>query len=103
MLQEDGYDGLDRTNRRYTAAMNLNYIPELDVSKELNSELATRYMQLIGFLRWVIELGCNDIYTEVSILSQYSALPRKGRIDALYGIFAYMRKKMKTCITFDPD
>ena len=33
MLQEYGYDGLDQTNRRYTAAMDPNYRPELDVSK----------------------------------------------------------------------
>ena len=44
MLQEDGYDGLDRTIRQYTASTNPNYTPELDVSKDLNSELATQYM-----------------------------------------------------------
>ena len=60
-------------------------------------------MQLIEVLRWAIELGHIDIHTEVAILSQYSALPRKGRLDALYGIFAYMRKKLKYCIAFDPD
>ena len=60
-------------------------------------------MQLIGLLRWEIELGCIDIHTEVAILSQYSALPREGYLDALYGIFAYMRKKLKSCIVFDPD
>ena len=43
MLQEDGYDELNWTNRQYTAAMNPNYRPEWDVSKEFNSEIATRY------------------------------------------------------------
>ena len=33
MLQEDGYDGLDKTNRQYTSAMDPNYRPELNVSK----------------------------------------------------------------------
>ena len=60
-------------------------------------------MQLIGLLRWEIELGCIDIHTEVAILSQYNALPRKGHLDALHGIFAYMRKKLKSWIDFEPD
>ena len=83
--------------------MDPNYRPELDVSKKNSSELATRYMQLVGVLCWAIELGQFDIHTEVAILSQYSELPRKGRLGALYGIFAYMRKKMKSCIYFYPD
>ena len=33
MLQEESYDGIDQTNRWYTAAMNPKYRPELDVSK----------------------------------------------------------------------
>ena len=33
MLQEDGYDVLDQTNRQYTVAMNPNCRPELNVSK----------------------------------------------------------------------
>ena len=60
-------------------------------------------MHLIGVLRWAIELGRIDIHTEVAILYQYNALPREGHRDALYGIFAYMRKKLKSCIAFDPD
>ena len=60
-------------------------------------------MHLIGVLRWAIELGRIDIHTEVAILYQYNALPREGHRDALYGIFAYMRKKLKSCIDFEPD
>ena len=60
-------------------------------------------MQLVGVLCWAIELGRIDIHTEVAILSHYSALPREGQLDALYGIFAYMRNKLKSCIAFDPD
>jgi hypothetical protein len=35
-----------------------NYKPELDVTDELEAELASRYMQLIGILRsWAVEIG----------------------------------------------
>ena len=60
-------------------------------------------MLLIGVLCWVIELGRININTEDAILSQYSAQPCKGRLDSLYEIIAYMRKKLKSCIAFDPD
>jgi len=44
-----------------------SYQPEIDVSTELNVDMASRYSQLIGILRWAIKIGRLDIYTEVSI------------------------------------
>ena len=52
-----------------------NYRPELDVSPVLNEEMQSRYLQLIGILRWAIELGRIDIITEVSVLSQHQCHP----------------------------
>jgi hypothetical protein len=45
------------------------YWPELDVTNELDSELSSCYSQLIGVLRWMVELGHINIYHEVSVLS----------------------------------
>jgi hypothetical protein len=82
----------------------VNYRPECDVSKELGPELGSRYLQLIGILRWAVELGRIDIYTEVSILSQHQCLPRVGHLDALYRMFWYLKKcKNPSRIIFDPD
>ena len=66
------------------------YKPEVDVSDELGPELASRYAQLMGILRWAVELGRIDIYLEVSLMSQYQANPRVGHLDALYHMFAYL-------------
>ena len=68
-----------------------NYRPEVDITAELDSDLTPRYLQLIGMLRWAVELGRLDIMLEVSLLSQYQASPRVGHLDALYHIFAYLR------------
>jgi hypothetical protein len=68
-----------------------NYKPELDVSDELGPELLSRYLQLIGICRWAIELGRIDIFHEVALLSQYQANPRKGHLEALYHVFAYLK------------
>ena len=49
-------------------AMQHNYLPELDTSRELGDDLRTRYQQMIGILRWAVELGQIDIITDVSVL-----------------------------------
>ena len=68
-----------------------NYRPELDVTDELGTTIALRYMQLIGILRCAIELGCIDIFYEVSVLLQYQANPRMGHLEAAYHIFLYLK------------
>lgn len=83
------------------------YRPEVDTSPELNEDLASRYLQLIGMLRWCIELGRVDIHTQVSVLSQYQCSPRQGHLDALYRIFWFLKNQLKDNkigrITFDPS
>ena len=49
-----------------------NYCPEIDISEELGDELATQYQQVIGILRWSVELGRIDIITKVSFLSSFN-------------------------------
>ena len=82
------------------------YRPEKDVSPLLDDEMTNRYMQLIGILRWAIEIGRVDIITEVSVLSQHQCAPRKGQLDALYRIFWYLKCCLKAGkiarIAFDP-
>ena len=63
--------------------------------------MSSRYLQLIGILRWAVELGQIDIYTEVIMLSQYLCLPREGHLDAAYRIFWYLKKTDCSRIIFD--
>jgi len=53
------------------------YRPEIDVTPVLDEERTNRFQQLIGILRWAIELGRIDILTEVSCLSQHLAEPNE--------------------------
>jgi Reverse transcriptase (RNA-dependent DNA polymerase) len=78
------------------------YKPELDVTLESNDQMTSRYLQLMGILRWAIELGRIDIFVEVSQLSQYQALPRQGHLEAAYHIFAYLKHHETSRIAFDP-
>ncbi|KAI2498321.1 Reverse transcriptase (RNA-dependent DNA polymerase) [Fragilaria crotonensis] len=73
LLQEEGR-GLKSTAK--TPFPSSSYRPEVDTTDECNSEQATRFQNLIGVLRWAVELGRLDVYTEVALLSQHLALPR---------------------------
>ena len=68
------------------------YKPEIDVTDELDQTLVSRFMQLIGILRWAITIGRIDIYLETSLLSQYQANPWFGHLEVAYHIFAYLKK-----------
>jgi hypothetical protein len=68
------------------------YKPEINVTEKLGQALASRYMQLIGILQWAVEIGHIDIYLAVSLLSQYQANPCFGHLEAIYHIFAYLKK-----------
>ena len=101
LLKEDGLEL--RSPAKTKNPFPTNYRPEIDVTEELGPDLLSRYLQLIGMLRWAVELGRLDIYLEVSLLSQYQASPRAGHLDALYHIFAYLRgHPIMGRIAYDP-
>jgi hypothetical protein len=78
------------------------YRPETDTSDECDAEMSSRYSQLIGALRWSVELGRIDIYTETALRSQHLALPRIGHLKAVYHVFSYLSRHEKSSIVFDP-
>jgi len=76
LLEEDGREL--KTSKRTGGthgALPVNYQPELDATAECDAEHASRYRQIIGILRWAIELGRFDILLEVSLMLQYQANP----------------------------
>ena len=60
-----------------------------------------RYQQLIGILRWDVELGRVDINYEVSCLSSHLAMLRVGHLEAVYNIFGYISKHLESTLVFD--
>ena len=88
---------------RVSTPMAAGYLPELDLSPELNADDVTHFQELIGILRWAVEIGRVDILTELSMLSSYQASPRRGHLEQVYHIFAYIKKKIKLTLYFDPS
>jgi hypothetical protein len=79
--------------KRVSGPLPTNYRPEVDITPELNAEELSYYQSQIGGLRWMVELGRIDIVTEVSSLASCLALPRKGHLEAVFHIYAYLKKK----------
>ena len=80
-----------------------SYRPELDVSPELTPQDSAYYQSLIGILWWIVELGRIDICLEVSMMSSHLVMPRKGHLDQVLHIFAYLRKYHNTEPVYDPS
>ena len=80
-----------------------SYRPELDATQFCEDTLITVYQNMIGVLRWVVELGRIDIQHEVSLLSQYLVQPRQGHLAQACNIFRYLKKRYsKGYIVMDP-
>ena len=78
------------------------YRPEIDTSLECNDTQGTYYQNLIGVLRWIVELGHIDIHYEVSVLSQYLVDPRTGNLAQALHVFKYLDIHKENFISFDP-
>ena len=92
-----------RLRAKASSVLPKEYRPEIDVTEELGHEEASYYQSLIGVLRWMVELGRVDICTEVSMMSSHLALPRKGHLEALFHVFAYLKTHHNSEMVFDPS
>ena len=77
------------------------YKPEVDCTNELDADGVQRFQEIIGSLRWAVELGRVDILLETSILSKHLALPREGHLEQAYHIIGYLKSHKKLRILFD--
>ena len=79
-------------NANQRSPFTIGYRPEMDTTPELKGDQVNYFQEVIGCLRWAIELGRADIATEVSLLSRHLALPRQGHLDEALNIVAYLDK-----------
>ena len=81
----------------------MGYEPELDTSPELPPDEASYYNSIIGVMRWMVEIGRVDINTEVSALSSFLALPRRGHMEAALHIMSYLKIRHNSRLALDPS
>ena len=61
---------------KVSTPLTVGYRPELDMTQLLPDEQANYFQNLIGVLRWAVELGRIDIHVQVAILQCYPAIWR---------------------------
>ena len=92
--------GLRLPNKCVTP-LSSGYRPEMDVTAELKADGVQWYQEMIGQLRWAIEIGRVDILLEVSLLSQHLALPREGHLEQVIHVMGYLNDHKKLRLMFD--
>ena len=106
-LKEDGYmyhkfqSDMSKSTAKQPFST-LTYRPELDTSLECNAAQMQYYQNLIGVLRWIVELGRIDIAFEVSCLSRSLVQPRTGHLLQALHIFKYLDIHSDNALSFDP-
>ena len=77
------------------------YRPEMDCTAELKADGLQWYQEMIGSLRWAVEIGRVDILLETAIMSKHLALPREGHLEQVLHIMGYLKKHKKLRLMFD--
>ncbi|GFH50714.1 hypothetical protein CTEN210_07190 [Chaetoceros tenuissimus] len=80
-----------------------SYKPELDTSEECTDDQVTLFQNLIGIMRWAVELGRIDIGYEVSVLSRYLVSPRTGHLLQAIHMFKFLDIHKDKELAFKPD
>lgn len=105
-LKEDGFEFNKKlSDVAYSPQQpfsNAKFKPELDTSPMCNDDQVWYFQNLIGVLRWIVEMGRIDIAYELSCLSQYLAAPRLGHLHQALHVFKYLDIHQENCISFDP-
>ena len=70
-----------RLPSKCTTPLANGYRPEVDTTSELKPDGLQYYQELIGVLKWAVEIGRLDILLEVSLMSAHLALPRQGHLE----------------------
>ena len=90
-----------RLKTKVSGTLPSGYRPELDKTELVDDDTATLYMQLIGILRWLVELGRVDVCAEVSMMSAYNAMPREDHFHAVLHIFGYLQSNLDWQLAMD--
>ncbi len=80
--------------------MSTDYLTNSDVTDELKSDGVQYSQELIGILRWTVELGRVDILIKAALMvSTYMALD----LIQLYRMFGFLKRYPKRKLAFDPN
>ena len=74
--------------------------PEQDTTAELKADGVQWYQELIGQLRWAVEIVRVDVLLEMALLSQHLALPIIGHLEQALHVLDYLKDHNKLILMF---
>ena len=86
---------------KYVTPLSSNCAPCLEDFPELMADGVHQYQELIGHLRWDVDIVRLDMMLEMSLLSSYLVMPRFGHLKQVFHIFGYLRAHPKKKLGFD--
>ena len=90
-------------NHKYHCPMDPQDHPELDESELCTDEERRQCWQCIGELQWLVALGRIDVMYTVNVLSRYRPAPRRGHLERVKRIYAFLKQYHKTAIKFNTE
>ena len=91
----------EEIDKRVTSPLDPGDHPELDTSEFLPRDEIQIYQSLVGAMQWAISIGRFDIQTHIMTLSSFRAQPRRGHLQRVKRIYAYLIKYRHFRIRFD--
>ena len=79
-----------------------NYSPWLEDYLELMVDSIQQYQEIIGQIRWAIDIGRLDILLGKLLLLSYLAMNQVGHLKQAFHIFGYLNAHSKRKLGFDP-
>ena len=73
----------------------------MDCTAELKADGLQFYQEMIGSLRWAVEIGRVDILLEVALMSKHLALTREGHLEQVLNIMGYLKSHKKMRLLYD--
>ena len=74
--------------------------PELDYTELCNEEQITKYMCMIGQLRWAITLSRYNILACVMSMSRFRLAPKIGYLERMKSLYGYLGKTKHFAIRY---
>ena len=71
------------------------YCSETDTSPELKAEGVTQYQEMVGVLRWSVNMGRVDILLAIALMSTYLALPFRGHLKHIFHVYGCLKVNLK--------
>ena len=92
-----------KPSRKVSSPLEKGDNPEIDDSDFLDENETKIYQSMIGSAQWVVSIGRFDVAVHLMTLSSFRAQPRRGHLDRIKRVYAYLIKMKHAVIRYRTD